>query len=347
MKIAFFALNQNFCGSILEELQAKHTVRNFKPSGVKAHDYANMTGLINWCDIIYCDFIQSPMPEITQLQFLEKPLVARMDGIDILNHVSVDWRKVSALVLMPVQKKRLGRLRWMWEAENKKKLSPLPKRILERNIGIDLSLFQPNYQRPPGYQIVLHATVIRDTKGVYEALQCFKRLIEEDEKNPWQLTIIGQWEGGYQWPERQEYVMSCQELIEDLNFPPGRLGVIRGNLSREKWAEYLKDQADFYWCFSKREGFPNSLGEACASGIIPVINRFYGAELIYPAETLSRSPSEIVEKTLSIGELPAEEKQRLRQQARKHIEQYDQHKTAVEIRELCEEIFSEWQQKAK
>ena len=353
MNIAFFALNQSFCGSILEELQAKHTVRNFKPSGVKAHDYANIVGLINWCDLIYCDFIQTPMPEITQLQFLDKPLVARMDGIDIMNHLIVDWRKVSALILMPIQEKRLERLRRIWRKENpEKKLPPLPKKILKRNVGIDLSLFQPNLQKEPGYKIVLHATVIRDTKGVYEAIQSFNRLLEvygrtESSEIPWQLTIIGQWEGGYQWPERQEYVMCCQELIEDLQFPPGRIGIIKGNLSRQRWAQYLKEEADFYWCFSKREGFPNSVGEACASGVVPVMNKFYGAELIYPPEFLCKSPTEIIERTIEFGFLSKDRRQEFRKAARAHIEQFDRYRTAVEIRELCEEIFSEWQLKAK
>jgi len=52
MKIAFIALNQNFCGSILEELQSNHTVKNFVPTGKMAFDYFNLMGLINWCDLI-------------------------------------------------------------------------------------------------------------------------------------------------------------------------------------------------------------------------------------------------------------------------------------------------------
>jgi len=340
MKIAFIALNQNFCGSILGELESKHTVKNFRPSGNTALDYFNIMGLINWCDLIYCDFIQTPMPEITQMQGLGKPLVARMDGIDILNHRMVDWRNVSALVLMPVQEKRLRRLRNLWNSANPdKKLLNLPKKILKRNVGIDLELFQPDLKREPGHKIVLHASVVRDTKGVYEAIQAFRRLIEEDTINPWQLTIIGQWEGGYLWPQRKEYVMCCQELIEDLQFPPGRFGLITHNLPRREWAQYLKEETDFYWCFSKREGFPNSLGEGMASGVVPVINKFYGAELLYPDEFICKSQSEIIEKTIEFGRLYKDYRQELKVDVRKHIERYDRHKTAIDIRELCEEVY--------
>ena len=347
MKIAFVALNQNFCGSILEELESKHTVKNFRPSGNMSLDYFNLMGLINWCDLIYCDFIQTPMPEITHMQSLGKPLVARMDGIDILNHRMVDWRNVSALVLMPIQEKRLNRLRRTWTAANPgQKLLPLPKNILKRNVGIDLRKFQPDLKKKPEYKIVLHATVIRDTKGVYEAIQTFHKLLEEDPGKPWQFTIIGQWEGGYLWPQRREYVMCCQELIEDLQFPQGRLGIIPTNLSRsssgsswKSWPRYLKNEADFYWCFSKREGFPNSLGEGMASGVVPVMNKFYGAELLYPDEFLCSSPHEILEKTIEFGNLSEEERQNLRREVRAHIEKFDRHKTAVDIRTLCEEVY--------
>jgi len=343
MKIAFFALNQNFCGSILEELQAHHTVKIYQKNPHAHINFANITGLINWCDLIYCDFIQEPMPEISQLQYLDKPLVARMDGIDVMNHEIVDWANVSALVLMPVQAKRLKRLRGLWHKQHQgMKLPKLPE-TLELNIGIDLNLFQPNYQREPGYNIVLHASVIRDTKGVYEAIQTFYELLRKQPEKPWHLTIIGQWEKGWKAAQRQEYVMSCQELIETLNFPPNRLGVIPDNLPRPKWAQYLRNEPDFYWCFSHREGFPNSLGEGMASGIIPIMNHFYGAELIHPEKFICESPTEILEKTIEYGEMDKEVRQQLRKEARAHIEQYDRYKTAVEIRKLCEKVYSEWQ----
>lgn len=347
MKIAFFALNQNFCGSILEALESKHIVKIYVKDPHPHVNFANITGLINWCDLIYCDFIQEPMPEITHLQYLDKPLVARMDGIDIMNHEIVDWRKVSALILMPIQEKRLMRLRALWsQAHPKYNLPKLPKKILRRNVGIDLNLFQPNYQRKPGHKIVLHASVVRDTKGVYEAIQTFYELTQQvgtgmHHQHPWQMTIIGDWETGWKAAERQEYVMSCQELIESLQFPPGRLGIIPRNLSRNEWSQYLKDEADFYWCFSHREGFPNSLGEGMASGVVPIMNHFYGADLIHPKKFICRSPTDILTKTLMFGDLPEEERQELRREARAHIEQYDRYKVAVEIRELCEEVYSE------
>jgi len=337
MKIAFFALNQNFCGTILEELQAHHQVKNWQKYGLDSMDWANIKGLIDWCDLIYCDFIQEPCPEITRMQWLDKPMVVRMDGIDIMNHVNMDWNRVSAAVIMPVQMKRLMKLRADWERQNKRPLTKLPKIIKQWNVGIDLDLFQPDYARTPGYNIVLHASVMRATKQVYTALQVFAELIENDD-SPWHMTLIGTWEGGWDWNNRKEYVTALHELLEQLNL--GDRLTILPNLKREEWAEFIKTQ-DVIWGPSFREGFPNSVGEASASGVWPLINHFYGAELIYDSANICRSPIQLMKRTIGWGGMDDEAKINSMRYIRKHVEQYDRHKVAREIRQLCEEIVDE------
>jgi len=339
MKIAFFALNQSFCGSILEELQSRHTVRVWRKVRDPGMNWANLTGLLDWCDLAYFDFIQEPLPEITQLQHLERSrpyIVARMDGIDILNHDSVDWRKIDGLILMPVQEKRLQRLRALLQKDKNIRLPPLPKKILRRNVGIDLKLFLPD-DHEPGYSIVLHSSVIRETKRVYTAIQLFYELVTEDREKPWTMTLIGQWAGGWRWPQRMEYVMCVGELVESLDFPEKRLYIQMENFPRPQWADFIRKQ-DIYWCTSFREGFPNSMGEAAASGTWPISNWFYGAELIYPEENLCRTPGEMIEKTISWGELDGDSRKELKRKMRSWMEAYSRHRTAVEVRELCEEV---------
>lgn len=341
MKIAFYALNQNFCGSILEELRAHHNLKVYRPTRDQSINWVNMMKLMDWCDLAYFDFIQDPLPQISQLQIVDKPIVTRMDGIDILNHMQVDWRKVDALVLMPVQEKRLNRLRSNWLRDHpRKKLAPLPKRILKRNIGIDMKLFTPDYQREPGYRIGFHAYVVRNTKRVYLALQNFFELVKRDPEKPWQLHLIGGgWDpGSYQWNQRFEYVMSLLEYLEDIDPHIGSRLMISPNFPRPQWALEAK-KVDVMWSTSYREGFPNSIGEAAACGAWPLMNRFYGAETIYPEENICWTPSEMVEKTISWGSLSDEEKKEKRLDIRAWISQYDRHTVAREIRELCEEVF--------
>lgn len=335
MKIAFFALNQNFCGSILEEMRAHHQVKNWSKYGVEGMDWANIKGLVDWCDVIYCDFIQTPCAELTRMQWLLKPMVVRMDGIDIMNHVNMNWNKVTAAVIMPVQQKRLTRLRWEWEEKNKRPLTKLPKIVKAWNVGIDLDLFTPDYSRAPGYEIVLHSSVMRSTKRVYTALQVFAELIERDDK-PWNLSLIGTWEGGWNWKNRKEYVMSLHELVEQLDL--GDRLIISPNANRGAWAVNLREKFDVIWGPSFREGFPNSVGEACASGVWALINRFYGAELLYKEENICKSPIELMEKTIKWGNLGDDAKIMAKRHIRKHIEQFSRQETAKNIRLLCEEV---------
>ena len=338
MKIGVFSLNLNFCDAILEELRAHHSVKVFDHTRKDSSDYANLIGLLNWCDVAYFDFIQHPLEWATKLQWLDKPIVARMLGIDVLNHASINWTKVSALILGPTQEKQLLRLRRNYHKRFPQRKLSLPPIILKCYTGIDLDRFKLDVKRKPGFKIILHSNVIRQTKGIYTALQCFGELLERDGNNPWYFTLIAQGEGGWNWPKRQEYVMCVEELLEDLNFSSKRFKHYDGNLGKKDWAKLLQSQ-DLYWCLSRRESFGVSMAEACASGAYPLLNHIYGAERLYPQANLCRSPGELVDKTIQWGRLSEDEKLYSRRIIRKHVEQYDQLETAKKIRELCEKVL--------
>jgi len=327
----------SFCGTILEELRVYHTVKVFNYAKNDSLDYANLVGLLNWCDVAYFDFIQHPLPWATKLQWLDKPIVARMLGVGILNYANVNWTKISALILGPTQEKQLLRLRRIHNKRFPQRKLALPRKLLKCYTGIDLDRFKLNASRKPGFNITLHSNVIRQTKGIYTALQCFGELIDKDGDNPWHFTLIAQGEGGWNWAQRQEYVMCIQELLEKLNFSPKRFKHYNGNLSKSDWANHLQTQ-DIYWCLSRRESFGASMAEACASGAYPILNHFYGAEDLYPQVNLCKSPGELVDKTIQWGQLSDERKLQSKRLIRKHVEQYDQLETAKKIRNLIEEI---------
>ncbi len=355
MKIGVFGVNLGFFEPILEELQAHHKVIVYQQEfGDGPLNKPNIETLIHWCDLAYFEFIQQPLPLISAQPWMKKPIVARMDGIDILNHVNVNWDKVSALIIQQTQEKRLMRLRREWEKHNGGSLMKLPARILRRYVGIDLDRFKFNAKRKTGFNIVLHSNFISQTKGIYNAIQCFGELIERDGHNPWHFTLIAGWprsegivlqtEEGHNIsalsPQTLDYVLCVQELLEELNFSSKRFKHYEGNLSKDDWVDCLQSQ-DLYWCLSRRESFGASMAEACASGAYPLLNHFYGAEYLYPQDNLCRSPSELVDKTIQWGISSDNEKLHSRQLIREHIEQYDQKETAKKIRLLCEEIVSE------
>lgn len=341
MKIAFITQNMSFARALIEEFQQYHTVKIYKES--RALKWFNMMALIDWCDLAFFDFV-GLLRVLSELQYIPKPIVVRAHGLEIIHdHDSIDWKKVSGLVIPPTMLKRIRRMRRIWQKNNPDKKQPSLPRTLQQYVGIDLERIRLNIERPPSYNIILHATVIYEVKRVYTALQCFHELMQQAPDKPWHLTLVGQWHRGWRWPDRKPYVLCVDELIEELIYDFGlkdHLTIKPHNLPWPQWAELLQTQ-DIYWCMSYRESFGISLAEAGASGAHPLVNHYYGAELVYPPQQLFRSPSELIRKTIAWGQLTDQQKIEKRRDIRNHLNQYDRRRINQEIRLFCEEICEE------
>jgi hypothetical protein len=338
MKIAFFSMNPSFAGHILEELDQHHTVKRWEYNHNETIRWSNMMRLMDWCDLAYLEWIQRPNLELTQVQGLNKPLVAFCHGVDASNHSGVDWRNISGLIIQDALYPRLLDLRTEWSVKNPNKtIAKLPKKILIQSLGVDLRAFTPLPSPIPEYHIVTHSQWIRPVKRIYEAIQQFYDLIQLDEEKPWRMTLIGQWEGWFKENERRGYMRACRELIDQLKFPPGRFFMKPENFSPQIWKQFSKT-VDVYWCTSYRESFGASMAEVCAGGGYPFINWYLGADKVYPKKYLCKTPGEMVKKTIEWGNLSPEEKIQERKNIRKHIEKYDAREAAKNIRIFLEEI---------
>lgn len=342
MKIAFFSTNLAFCQPILDELNRKHTVKTWKDNPNPQVKWASIMNLLDWCDVGYLEWIQSPNLEISQIQGLTKPLIAFCHGYDAMYHVSMDWRNITGLIIQDAQYPRLLQLRAGWAKNNPNRpLGKLPKKILIKSLGVDLERFTPLPQPIPEYHIVMHASWIRPVKRIYGAIQQFYDLIRLDKEKPWKMTLVGRWEGPYRAEERHEYLIACHELIAQLNFPQGRFFLKPENFPPDIWTQFAKT-ADLYWCTSWRESFGASMAEVCASGGYPLINNYVGANKIYPKKYLCKTPYDMIQKTIKWGNLSPDEKIRERHAIRKHIEQYNSKQAAKEMRLWLEEVVENY-----
>jgi len=337
MKIGVVTANINFSSYIMDEMKKHHEVSlwHWTPKMGTKEYRPSVEAFIDTVDLIYSEFIQLPLPHITQYLSAHpekiKPIVARMDGLDLYSHKYVDWRRVNALIIPPVQYDRLIESRKYIEAN--RKLVPLPEIIVKTNIGIDTEMFQPDHQRTPTYNIVVHAYMLREVKRIYTAIQIFYDLIAKDGDKPWRLILIGGYDGS------GEYGTIIQELIQEYRFPLNRLGIIPKNLPRQEWVNFIRQQ-DIYWAASVKESFGVSVAEAAASGVHPIVNCWRGVRYLYPKEVITRSPAEMVEATIRWGNLSDGEKIKNRAHVRSIVEQWDAKKTAVGIREICEEVMA-------
>lgn len=331
-----------FCGPLLEELSQHHTVKIWQPNPNEQIGWASIRQLLDWCDLGYLEWLQNPTLEISQIQGIEKPLVAFCHGIDVMNHTMMDWRNIKGLIIQEALLPRLMRLREQWDQQrgDRPPLPHLPGEILIQNLGIDLRKFAPLSQPEPEYHIIVHAFYIRPTKGIYTAIQQFHDLIRLDGDKPWKLTLVGDWAGEWKIHERQEYLTACEELIEQLKFPKGRLFIKYGNYPLNTWANFVKT-GDVFWCTSWRESFGVSRAEAAASGVYPLLNNSLGTDKLYPEKYLCNTPGEMVEKTIAWGNLSKEEKLLERSAIREHMEKFDQLKAMAKIRKFLEVIHRE------
>lgn len=343
MKITSFSTNLSFCQHLLDELNRHHTVKIWGNHPNTQVGWASILKLLDWCDVAYLEWLQAPNIEISRIQGNTKPLIAFCHGYDVMYHTSMDWRNIEALIIQDAHYPRLLRLRAEW-TNNKPELPlpKLPKKTLIKSLGIDLQIFTPP-QEPiiSEYHIITHAYPIRPVKRIYAALQQFYDLIQLDGDKPWKMTLIGAWDATLEKQERYEYLMACNELIEQLDIPPGRLFLKSENFPSEGWPQFAQT-ADLYWYTSWRETLETSMTEVCACGGYPLINNYLGADKIYPKKYLCKTPYEMIQKTIEWGNLSQEEKIRERHDIRKHIEKFDAKKNAKEIRLFIEEVVENY-----
>lgn len=349
MKIAFFSTNTSFCEHLLEELSRSHTLKLWEQSPNVQLGWANTLKLLDWCDVAYLEWMQLPNIEISRIQALNKPLIVFCHGRDVMYHTSMDWRSIEGLIIQDAQYPRLLRLRAEWTKNTPHlPLPKLPKKTLIKSLGVDLQTFLPPRpsQELSSYHIVVHASWIRPVKRIYAAIQQFYDLIQLDGDKPWKMTLIGRWKGGYEHPtlapdERWAYLTACNELIEQLDFPPGRIYLKPENFPREIWAQFAKT-VDVYWCTSAWESFGVSMAEVCACGGYPLVNDYLGADKVYPEKYRCKTPYEMIQKTIEWGNLGSEEKAKERHAIRKHMEQYDAKQAAKEIRVFIEDVVENY-----
>jgi glycosyltransferase involved in cell wall biosynthesis len=330
MKIAIFAINSDFLGKIRTELSQHHQIREFQSTGNDIFNLANINRLIDWCDVIFCDFLQYPANVITTLESVDKPIVVRAHGIDLFKDFDGDFDAIHTLIVSPVAK------RIFLQMLSAKQRSAHIKNILEVAPGCDIDFFQFSPEKAQsnfGKNIVMQSTFMRTEKRIYTGIQLFKELLDID--SSWFLHIVSDWFSGAKDVRQERYAWSIQELVDDLK--------LRDNIKvykfmpKERWRDFLMTK-DVFWSLSTAETFSSSLMEAMATGIYPVISCWFGANMYYPDSLIHNHLGDIIHATVQWSEKTPEEKLKEAQALRNIATIYDEKKIVVRIREAIENV---------
>lgn len=318
MRAAVFTINDSFLKPVSEAMQKRFTVNVWKRSGSDRIDLLNLRSLLDWCDVAFFEFCQTPFPEAMCMQSLNCKVVVRIHGLPFYGpRRLIPWSKVDlAVCSYPLLLKFEG-------------LKEQPKKLVELAPGVDTAFFTMPKRKRHGKTLTIQSTVVRSKKRVYTTLQTFHELLKRDSE--WTLRVHGEWERGWRAEQRQEYVEPCRELIEILKLED-HIELIP-HLSREGWREWLQT-ADVFVSNSIREGFQVSCMEAMLCGVYPLVNCWLGADRYYPEQF--KTQGELVEKILEWSALSARQKRRLSLKMRGWACRYDVYETAEKICDLID-----------
>ena len=317
MRIAIFTTNETWLQADLDAMQRRgHEVQLWINSPNPQINLMNLSRLMDWCDIAYFDWCQSPFLEGCSLERPNCKIVVRARGMPFFSiYKAFPWHMVDLVVGHQLIGQRLE------EVGAKTNYLHLPQ-------GSDPTFFTMPKRRRYGKNLAMHSTVIRYRKRVYTSIQAFYDLLQHDQK--WTFHIKGEWEKGYgpAW-EGIQYTEPCRELMEDLEISTKIH--LTPNVSKEAWRAWLQEK-DVFLSNGIREGTHVSLAEAMMCGCYPLINCWRGAENYYPRDCIFKTQRELVDKILEWQDLKVKEKRQLSQEMREWAaERFDAHEIADQM----------------
>ena len=284
LKIAFFASQDSFAGDIIRHLSTHNEVRRFNGKTVD-----DMAHLMRWADVAWFEWCDQLLIEATKLDKTCR-IVCRLHSYEAFTEMPahVNWSKVDRLILVNESVSKI--LNQFHDIKT--------DRVVISN-GVDLDRFRIPDNKRYGKKIC-SLGYINYKKNPGLLLYTFKAIHDWDPE--FEFYIAGQ----HQDPRIKIYF---DHMLERLNIP----------VHLENWTDdvpgYFKDK-DFVISTSLFESFHYSVAEGMASGLLPLVHAWPGAENVYPGEYMFNTPDDCVRL---VEKLLTEDRAQLGRQARDYI----------------------------
>ena len=149
--------------------------------------------------------------------------------------------------------------------------------------GIDLSKWPSKTKKTDGFQLGMVLGDMWWPKNHMAGLDIFYTLYLGDDR--WRLHIRGQHEAGEYWPVMYEHYLDSRDIRHAVTlYPPQE--------NMNEWYENI----DILLHPGMKESFCYAVAEAASKDIPCVVNKFYGAEDIWPEAWLYKNHSEAYTK---------------------------------------------------
>lgn len=267
-KIAFFASYQTFLTDIIGDLKKNNQVQIYDGNNDR-----DMLSTMQWADIAWFEWCDQHLIEATRLPKV-CPIVCRLHSYEVFTEMpaQVDWTKVDMVVFVSeaVRELFLGQVK-----------TPPPTKIIHN--GVDLDKFTIPPDKKYGKRIA-SIGYINYKKNPTLLLYCFSKIHQYDPEYTFHIA------GTHQDPRIHLYF---EHYLNRYPLP----------ISFDGWVEdiptWMADK-DYVMSTSLFESFHYSIAEGMASGLMPLIHDWYGADRIYPKEYLFSDPDQCLDLLRSL-----------------------------------------------
>jgi glycosyltransferase involved in cell wall biosynthesis/Tfp pilus assembly protein PilF len=259
-KLAFFASHRTFITDIVKSLAHANDVRIFEGTTVQ-----QMNELLAWADLAWFEWCDDLLIQATRLP-KQCPIVCRLHSYEAFTDMPsrVDWGKIDHLVFVNQSVRDLVQTQ----------IRPsVPSSIVHN--GVDCDRFAiPTGKRPE--KKIASVGYINYKKNPTLLLYCFKKIYEYD--RGYSLHIAGE----HQDSRIQLYF---EHFLRNNPLPVHFDGWVKDMPS------WYADK-DFVISTSLFESFHYSIAEGMASGLLPLVHNWYGADNLYPRKFLFEDPDD-------------------------------------------------------
>jgi glycosyltransferase involved in cell wall biosynthesis len=259
-KLAFFASHRKFIEPVIARLAENNEVRLFDSDSLE-----QMSELMTWADLAWFEWCDNLAIQATRLP-KRCQIICRLHSYEAFTDMpsQVDWNKVDHLVFVNQS------VREMFEKQVR---TTIPISIIHNGVDLDKFKLPDNKTRS---KKIASVGYINYKKNPELLLYCFKKIHQYDPE--YSLHIAGT----HQDPRIELYF---DHFLKTNNLPVFLDGWV------EDMASWYADKG-LVISTSLFESFHYSIAEGMASGLLPMIHNWYGADYLYPKEFLFNDPDD-------------------------------------------------------
>lgn len=305
-RLAFFASHQMFIEPLIKPLSERYEIKLFNGDNLE-----QMNELMAWADLAWFEWCDNLLIQATRLPKTCR-IICRLHSYEAFTDMpsQVDWSRVDRLVF--VNQSVLN----LFKQQVKE---PVPVCIIYN--GVDPDRFTlPKDKRTT--KRIASVGYINYKKNPQLLLYAFEKIHQYDPE--YSLHIAGS-------HQDSRIELYFQQYLQGKNLP----------IYFDGWVEDMPawyEDKSYVISTSLFESFHYSIAEGMASGLIPLIHRWYGAEFLYPDDYLYDGPDDCLRLLCQLEEA---DHGRLRQNNRAYIlKRYDQQDKVDEIDSTITTVLS-------